>query len=176
MKNFTKFLRGNRNGALKVFLVVVGMVMSLFGNAQIELITSGGFENSTSTFSANSFTQVGTPTTNGWFVGTAAGGSSGTKSAYLGTNSSSFGSGVNFAQNHFYIDVTLPANAINPYFSFYYKMPVIDGAYDQLLVYTSTSANTPVAGTVPPTGGTWALQSTVGGTVVSNWTKYTPIY
>lgn len=147
----------------KTFLVIVA---ALFVNssqilAQTQLIPTadGGFENGTSTFAANGWTDVQPGNTRQWQVGTAAGANNGTKAAYAGSPSNDNGSN-NSSVQHFYRDVIIPAAVTNVQFSFYLQYPNRDNGNDYLYVYRTTTANTPVSGTVPGAGYTLLYSNT----------------
>ena len=112
--------------------------------------TTGGFENATSTFAANGWTQAGTsaPT---WFVGTAGGAQNGTKAAFYGSSASTYGTGSSTTTvNHFYRDVAIPSGATNVLLNYYYKMPTVDADFDYFYVHTGSSAlSAPVVGSLP---------------------------
>lgn len=112
----------------------------------------GGFETG-ATFVANNWTSVN-GSYNNWYVGTAAGVQGGSRAAFTGTSSSSFVGTGNASVNHFYRDIAIPAGSTNITLDFYMLMPIIDNNYDFLNVYTTTTAYTPVAGTLPTTGYT----------------------
>ncbi len=113
---------------------------------------AGGFESGT-TFAANGWTEVQPAgDSRKWFVGTAAGSQGGTRSAYVGSASNNNGLGTNSRVDHFYRDIVVPAGAVNVQLSFYLKQVTVDNTFDYLYVFTTTTANTPVAGTVPGSG------------------------
>lgn len=113
---------------------------------------AGGFESGT-TFAANGWTEVQPAgDSRKWFVGTAAGSQGGTRSAYVGSASNNNGLGTNSRVDHFYRDIVVPAGAVNVQLSFYLKQINTDNTFDYLYVFTTTTANTPVAGTVPGSG------------------------
>ncbi len=149
-----------------VFKTLFVILAGLFINsgqlmAQIQLIPAadGGFENATSSFAANGWTDVQPGNTRQWQVGTAAGSNSGTKAAYAGSPSNDNGSNNNSVQ-HFYRDVTIPSGVSNVQFSFYLKYPNRDNGNDFLYVNRTTTANTPVSGTVPGAGYTLLYSNT----------------
>ncbi len=118
-------------------------------NTYINPTADGGFENG-STFALNNWTVLN-GTYNQWLIGTAAGAQDGTNAAYVGTG---FVGTANASVNHFYRDVVIPSGATNISLKFFLKMPIVDGGYDYMKVYTTTAAYTPVAGTTPSTGYT----------------------
>ncbi|MBL0127225.1 MAG: T9SS type A sorting domain-containing protein [Flavobacteriales bacterium] len=122
--------------------------------------SDGGFESATSSFAANGWTEVTPAVARQWRVGTAAGSmAGGTKAAYVGA-AANF-NGANLAQvGHFYRNVMIPAGATNVAFSFNLLMPVTDATYDHFRVYTTTTANTPVSGTIPGAGYTQVFANT----------------
>jgi hypothetical protein len=123
-----------------------------------------GFETGT-TFPLNNW-NVLNGNKNIWSIGTTAGVQSGTNAAFIGSGNVATG---NASVNHFYKDITLPSNLTNINLSFYLKMAIIDNGYDYLNVYTTTTANTPVAGTLPSTGYTSVFSNTA--TVYSTFTS-----
>jgi len=129
----------------------------------LDAIGDGGFETG-STFPLNNWTVVN-GANNIWSVGSAAGVQAGSNAALIGTGNVAT---ANASVNHFYRDFVLPAGLTNISLSFYLKMAIIDDAYDYLNVYTTTTANTPVAGTLPGTGYTSVFSNTA--TAYSNYT------
>jgi hypothetical protein len=136
----------------KVILVVAccfGLVRQ--AQAQTPLITAsdGGFENATSTLAANGWTVVnGTSIT--WFTGTAAGAATGTKAAFVGSSSTVYTGSTATVIKHFYRDIAIPAGATSVFLNYKLKMPIVDCCtFDFFRVYTNTTAQTPVAGTLP---------------------------
>ncbi|MEI6348300.1 MAG: T9SS type A sorting domain-containing protein [Bacteroidota bacterium] len=107
----------------------------------------GGFETGGS-FALNNWTAVN-GLYNNWYVGTSAGTQAGTNAAFVGTGFVGTG---NASVNHFYRDITIPAGYTNISLKFYLKMPTTDVGYDSINVYTTTTSNTPVAGTAPASG------------------------
>jgi len=120
---------------------------------------AGGFENGT-TFAANGWTQVASTNPN-WYAGNAAVPFAGAREAHIGTSATNF-SGTTTAPGarHFYRDIAIPAAATNIFLSFYLKLPLEDAGYDFLNVYSTTTANTPVNGTVPGAGYTQVFSYT----------------
>ena len=134
--------------------------------ALINPTTVGGFE-SGATFPLNGWTVVN-GSFNNWFVGTSAGVQAGTNAAFIGTlNVATTDASV----NHFYRDIAIPAGSTNISLKFYLKMAIIDNTFDFLNVYTTTTANTPVAGTLPTTGYTTVLSYTTPA--LANYTLQT---
>ncbi|MFN8349942.1 MAG: GEVED domain-containing protein [Flavobacteriales bacterium] len=119
--------------------------------AQTSLISAsdGGFENATSTLAANGWTVVdGTSIT--WFTGTAAGAATGTKAAFVGSSSTTYIGSSASVIKHFYRDIAIPAGATSVFLNYKLKMPIVDCCtYDYFRIYTNTTAQTPVAGTLP---------------------------
>ena len=148
--------------AISSFIFFTLILFSNFqGHAQTSLISTsdGGFENSTSTFAANGWT-VANGYGSDWYVGTAAGAYSGTKSAFLGSGSTSY-SGTGWATVvHFYRDVAVPVGATEITLSFKLKYPIVDNNYDYFDVYTTTTSNTPIAGSNPYWGYTNVFENT----------------
>ncbi|MEI7597562.1 MAG: hypothetical protein WCK02_17585 [Bacteroidota bacterium] len=161
-----------------IFIVSTLLFLSVFNNfsfAQTTLLdptVAGGFENATSTFAANGWTQVGTvaPT---WYIGTAGGAKAGTKAAFIGTDASTFGSSATSGAKHFYRDIAIPAGATNVSLTYWLKFPLTDNGYDYLNIYTTTTANTPVNGTTPSTGYTEKASHTA--TTLASFTQQSAI-
>lgn len=151
VKHFHLLLRN----AFSIGMILLSFFHSTTGFGQTQLISAsnGGFENATSTFSANGWTEVQPANARRWYVGTAAGSvTGGTKAAFVGASNNYNGSNTASVQ-HFYRDVVIPANAVNVSFSFYLRRPTVDPG-DNFYVYRTTTSNTPVAGTVPGAGYT----------------------
>jgi hypothetical protein len=129
----------------------------------LDAIGDGGFETG-STFPLNNWTVVN-GANNIWSVGSAAGVQAGSNAALIGTGNVAT---ADASINHFYRDFVLPAGLTNISLSFYLKMAIIDDTYDYLNVYTTTTTNTPVAGTLPGTGYTSVFSNTA--TAYSNYT------
>ena len=167
---------------LKTFLTKLGFVLALLLlwtptlHAQTVLLdptTDGGFENSTSTFAANGWTEVQDNDNRRFRVGTPAGSvSPGTKAAYEGTASNYNGSNAS-GTDHFYRDVAVPSGATNVQLSFYLSMPTIDNGYDYIRVFTTTTSNTPVTDVVPGSGYTKVFENTA--TTYSGFTQMSTI-
>lgn len=136
-------------------LLTIALLISLTSSAQIITLLSptgdGGFETGT-TFAANNWTSVvsGTRT---WQVGGAGVPFAGSRCAYVGSSTNANGINAS-AVHHFYRDVAIPAGATNIIFSFYYKQTAVDNTYDYMYVNYTSTANTPVLGTVPGAGYT----------------------
>ncbi|MBS1764673.1 MAG: hypothetical protein JSS90_06895, partial [Bacteroidetes bacterium] len=128
----------------------------------------GGFENPTATFAANGWTEAQSNINRRFRVGTAAGSvSPGTNAAYVGGPANYNGSNTKNVFN-FYRDITVPSGATNVQLTFYHRMTTIDNGYDYMRVFTTTTANTPVADVVPSTGYTQVFANT--STVYPNFT------
>lgn len=124
----------------------LNLTSTVVSNSVANLLSSN-FD-SGNTFPLNGWTVLN-GTTNNWFVGTAAGSQSGANAAYVGTNNvATLNANVNF----FYRDVVIPAGLSDISLKFYLKMVIIDNTFDYIKVYTTTTANTPVVGTLPSTG------------------------
>lgn len=161
--------------------VCSGQSLSLTANANSNVSTNqvlvnpaveGGFESGT-TFALNGWVGVTTGTRT-FRIGTVTTPYAGTNSVYVGNTTSN--NGINSSTtHHFYRDVAIPANASNISLRFYLSLPSIDVSgstvYDYLNVYTTTTSNTPVVGTVPSTN--YTLLSQFGGTVISGYTLQT---
>ncbi|MFH0865576.1 MAG: GEVED domain-containing protein, partial [Bacteroidota bacterium] len=137
--------------------VCPGASVSLTSNASqgaqtlLSATGDGGFEAGTSTLAANGWTGINTsPTT--WYAGTAAGAQAGTKAAFIGTGASTYSGSGSAIVKHFYRDIAIPSGATNVYLNYYLKYPTIDNNYDYFYVYTTTTAYTPVSGTIPGAG------------------------
>ncbi|MBL7718889.1 MAG: hypothetical protein JNL72_08640, partial [Flavipsychrobacter sp.] len=122
--------------------------------AQINVFTTndGGFENSTSSFSANGWTEVNDNNSK-WYVGTAAVGG-GSKGAYIDKNASA-GSVNTYNNNnaltsHFYRDFSIPTGATNITLTFKWRCG--GESADNLRVYVVPTTTTPAAGTALSTG------------------------
>src|SRR5690606_2241069 len=116
---------------------------------------NGGFETGT-TFSSNGWIEIQPNISQKWFVGTAAGVQGGSRAAYVGSSTAHSGS-TTTSVFHFYRDIAIPVGATNVNLSFYYRHPIHDttgGSSDTFYVFTTTTAHTPVSGTVPSTGYT----------------------
>lgn len=136
------------------------LFISYFFYGQNSLITTsdGGFENTTSAFSNNGWTQVGTSGRT-WRVGTYGGAATGTKAAYWGS-ATVYGGNANAAVGHFYRDITIPAGATSVYLNYKLKYPTVDNTFDYFYVFTTSNSNTPVNGTIPTTGYTQQFVNT----------------
>ncbi|MCE7956110.1 MAG: hypothetical protein DYH00_10655, partial [Bacteroidetes bacterium CHB6] len=167
---------------LKTFLTKLGFVLALLLlwtptlHAQTVLLdptTDGGFENSTSTFAANGWTEVQNNDNRRFRVGTPAGSvSPGTKAAYEGGAANYNGSNA-AGTDHFYRDVAVPSGATNVQLSFYLRMPSVDNGYDYIRVFTTTTSNTPVTDVVPGAGYTKVFENTA--TTYSGFTQMSSI-
>lgn len=141
---------------MKHLYVVAILLLTLFSiPAQAQLIpaSDGGFESTTITFPGNGWTAVQPGLARQWQVGTAAGFNSGSKAAYIGSTTTNNGI-ANTTVTHFYRDIAIPAGATNVLLNFYLKETTPDNTYDYFYVFTTTTTNTPVAGTTPGTGYT----------------------
>jgi hypothetical protein len=146
------------------FDVPPGTVLSPTGN--------GGFENATSTFAANGWSEAQPGTNREWQVGTAGGAQGGTKAAYLGSPLAYNGTSQAIT-THFYRDIVIPAFVQNVSLTYYYRMPNTDATFDFFYVFTTTTANTPVSGVVPGSGYTQRYTNT--STTFANFTLMAPI-
>ncbi len=135
----------------KAILVVAccfGIVRQAEAQTPLISASDGGFENATSTLAANGWTVVnGTSIT--WFTGTAAGAATGTKAAFVGSSSAVYTGSTVTVIKHFYRDIAIPAGATSVFLNYKLKMPIIDNTFDFFYVYTNTTAQTPVSGTLP---------------------------
>lgn len=132
---------------------------------------NGGFESSTS-FSGNGWSTAQPGNTRQWQIGNAAGVQAGSRAAYVGSSTTSNGTNAVSVQ-HFYRDIAIPAEAGNVQLSFYYKQPTVDNGNDFFYVYSTSTANTPVSGTVPSTGYTQEFTNTA--TAYNNYQLVGPI-
>ena len=148
-----------RLGMALVIAFAGGLATIANGQTQLISASDGGFENATSTFAANGWTEAQPGITRQWHVGTGGGSvTGGTKSAYVGSTTAYNGSST-AGVFHFYRDVIIPTGATNVYLNYYLKQPTIDAANDKFFVFTTTTANTPVAGTVPSAGYTQQFEN-----------------
>ena len=153
----------NKKSLVKFFVLIICVLSFEKMDAQTVTLLSptgaGGFESGT-TFSANGWTEIQPAGDNRkWQVGTAAGSQGGTRAAYVGSSSNN--NGINAAKvDHFYRDLVVPANAVNVQLNFYIKQTTTDDTYDYLYVFTTSTSNTPVAGTVPGGGYTQRFVNT----------------
>jgi hypothetical protein len=108
--------------------------------------TGGSFENGTSTFAANGWTNVN-GVTNKWFVGTVAS-CTGSKGAYIGTASGNNAYTINTSDiSHFYRTVAFPAGETCINLSFNWKANGEVG-YDGIKIFLgSVGGSAPVANT-----------------------------
>ncbi|MBK8340483.1 MAG: hypothetical protein IPK99_11040 [Flavobacteriales bacterium] len=144
-----------RKAVLPLFQAIA-LIACCFGivrqaHAQTPLITAsdGGFENATSTLAANGWTGVDA-TSITWFTGTAAGAATGTKSAFVGSSNTVYTGSTVSVIKHFYRDIVIPAGATSVFLNYKLKMPIVDCCtFDFFRVYTNTTAQTPVSGTLP---------------------------
>jgi hypothetical protein len=139
-----------RSAGIVAFLLVFGG--SVLGQVSLITASDGGFENATSAFSNNGWTAVGTSTRT-WRVGTLGGAATGTKAAFWGTTVA-YGGTPSSAVGHFYRDIAIPAGATDVFLNYKLKYPTVDNTYDYFYVFTTTTSNTPVNGTIPSTGYT----------------------
>ena len=142
---------GNFAKKILVLTLILFSALSMSGQTLLSPTGDGGFETGT-TFTANGWTYVGSTTaTRTWQIGNAAGVQGGSRAAYVGSSTNA--NGVNsFVVHHFYKDFVIPAGVTNVYLNYFYKQPTTDSTYDYFYVSTTTTANTPVSGTVPSTG------------------------
>ena len=122
------------------------------GTLLIDPDGDGGFENG-ATFAANGWTVVNGAQTNQWFVG-ALGADTGSNGAYVSNDGGTTNAySVNSTSIvHFYRDITIPTGTAFLELTFRVRVQG-EGTftpYDYLRVNTATTAQTPVAGTLPP--------------------------
>ena len=147
-RGFNNFLKT----ALLTLVIFAAGIGSSWGQVSLITASDGGFENATSAFANNGWTAVGTSART-WRVGTYGGAATGTKAAYWGT-ATAFGGSAASAVGHFYRDIAIPAGATNVFLNYKLKYPTVDNTYDYFYVFTTTTSNTPVNGTIPTTGYT----------------------
>ncbi|MEO8589750.1 MAG: T9SS type A sorting domain-containing protein [Flavobacteriales bacterium] len=155
-----------------VQLVLIVLAFASFGTlrAQIGIPSGGDFESATVTFAGNGWSTALPGVARQWQVGTAAGSvAPGTKAAYVG-NATTFNGIPNNGTlvGHFYRDVVIPGGATNVFLNFRLLMPTIDGTFDFIRVYTTTTANTPLSGTDP--GGAYTLRFENTSTIYNTFT------
>ena len=155
MKKITK--KGLRISLM--FLFIGGAATMSKGQTQLISASDGGFENATSTFAANGWSTAQPGITRQWQVGTAGGSiAGGTQSAYVGTTTTYNGSTTS-GTFHFYRDLVIPAGSTNVLLNYELKYPTLDAGFDYFYVFTTTTANTPVSGTLPGTGYTQIFEN-----------------
>ena len=153
-------------GVLFFFLFFFSMVFSQTFTP-LSPTGDGGFENGQD-FTTNGWTPVQPDINRRWYARdtpTPYNGSS--RAAYVGAANNYNGSNT-AGVFHFYRDITIPVGATNVNLNFYYKQPTRDNGNDVFTVYTTTTANTPVSGTVPGTG--YVTRYTNTANTYSNWT------
>ena len=162
MKKGTLFLKKISGRSLEKALVIAfAWGLATISNGQTQLISAsdGGFENATSTFAANGWSTAQPGITRQWQVGTAGGSvTGGTKSAYVGTTTTYNGSTTS-GTFHFYRDLVIPAGSTNVLLNYELKYPTLDAGFDYFYVFTTTTANTPVSGTLPGAGYTQIFEN-----------------
>ena len=142
------------------------------GTVLIDSAGAGGFELGNS-FTLNGWTVVQTTANaNLWRVGSLAGVQNGTYAAYMGSTTAYGGTNQTSVQ-HFYRDVAIPAGTTNAPLTFYLKEPIVSNTKSYFYVFTTTTANTPVAGVVPSTGYTQQYVNTA--TAYAGYTQVGPI-
>jgi hypothetical protein len=148
------FRQSGTSSFFKSFILALSMLVvgSVYGQDVLITTSNGGFEATTSSFAANGWTAVGSSTRT-WRVGTAGGAATGTKAAYWGTTTVYGGTNTS-SVGHFYRDIAIPAGATNVFLNYKLKYPTVDNTYDYFYVFTTTTSNTPVNGTIPSTGYT----------------------
>jgi len=152
----------------RMILFVSVMLFAIHGFAQTTIINSanntgtsgadGSFENATSTFAANSWSNVN-GLTNKWFVGNQSS-CNGTKGAYVSShitgNDNNYNTGISDV-SHFYKDVTFPAGQSCITLTFNWKGQG-ESSWDGLRIYLGSTAVTPVGGTMFSTSDPSAVQ------------------
>ena len=138
-----------------ILLTITAFSICIFGKTQTTIINSsnatgtsganGSFENATSAFSNNGWTNVN-GVTNKWFVGTFSS-CAGSKGAYVGTASTDNNYTNTISDvSHFYKDVTFPAGETCITLTFNWKGQGESG-WDGLQLFLGSTAATPVGGT-----------------------------
>ena len=125
----------------------VAALLSNTAQAQTQLIpaSDGGFEGAY----PNGWTEAGYGTGREWQFGDAAGSvAPGTQSAYVGA-AANYNGANKVRVGHFYRDIAIPAGATQVYLNYQLQIPTIDNSSDFFYIYTNTTAQTPVAGTLP---------------------------
>lgn len=151
-----------RKNLLRLLFITITILGCNQLTAQIQAISAsdGEFENVTSTFLANGWTEAQPSDNKRWRVGTPAGSvAGGTKSAYMGNPGAYNGTNANLIL-HFYRDVFIPAGATNVLLNYYYRQPVTDNAADYFYVFTTTTAYTPLPNVMPGVGYTQRFVNT----------------
>ena len=151
-----------RKKLLRLLFLIIPFLAGDRLTAQIQAISAsdGEFENVTSTFLANGWTEAQPSDNKRWRVGTPAGSvAGGTKSAYMGNPGSNNGTNANLIL-HFYRDVFIPAGATNVLLNYYLKQTVTNNAADYFYVFTTTTAYTPLPNVMPGVGYTQRFVNT----------------
>lgn len=100
----------------------------------------GGFESGLGTWTA-----VNGTSSNRWFIGTAAGASSGGSAAFIGSSASTYTDGVAQAGSSavfLYKDITFPAGETLITLTYDYKQPTLDGTFDLTRVFLVPTTTT----------------------------------
>jgi hypothetical protein len=136
----------NIKTGLGAFLIGLFLTANAIGQTlHIDPATEGGLELPGS-FAGNNWTVVNAAS-HQWVVGTATF-ASGANGAYISNDGGLTNSYSNTLSqtSHFYRDVTIPAGESLIVLNFAYK-GTGEGGWDRMLIYTTTTAVTPVAGT-----------------------------
>ena len=138
-----------------ILITIVAISICFFGKTQTTIINAsnatgtsgadGSFENATSAFSNNGWTNIN-GVTNKWFVG-AQSSCVGSKGAYVGiTSANNYYTNTISDVSHFYKDVTFPAGETCITLTFNWKGQGESG-WDGLQIYLGATTAVPVAGT-----------------------------
>ncbi len=159
---------------------ILSIVIALSGfsfaaDAQTTIISGsgdGGFETGT-TLALNNWTVVNGAQTNQWALGTAAGGYTGARAAYISNNGGTSNAITNATSVvHFYRNVTFPAGQTQITLSFDYKQATLDQTFDYMKVFLVPTTTTPVAGT-ELSSGQIGNSEYPGGSALSSFTNFT---
>lgn len=153
----------------KLYLLVVFSLMCIAAQAQTVVALDpngqGGFESGT-TLAANGWNVITGPGVNNWQCAATPGPFSGSRCAYVSNNGTTWSYTNNSTSGPvFWRDIAIPAGVSSINLSFYYKTNGENSSppnnWDQLLVYHTTTANTPVNNAPLNTTSTWT-----GGTLI----------
>ena len=151
MKTKTTFWR--LKTALCAAVAFIGLALTstpALATVLIDPAGDGGFE-----AGFGGWTVVNGATGNKWFTGTAAGASTGTNAAFIGSSAATYTDGVSQTISVFdfiYRDIAFPALETTITLTFAYKQPSLDATFDYLRVFLVSTLTTPVAGTALSSG------------------------